>query len=86
MRINGTALATVLIVPSILAILSIGSLYNKVYANEKEQDKQEQEIRQATIDVATIQTDMKNVKETLIRLENQSRIDKKELLDAINAQ
>lgn len=86
MKINGTTIPTVFIIPAIMFVFWLGGLSYTVSGLADEQSEQENKVEIATINVATIKTDMSNIKDTLVRLEKQQREDKKEILDAIREQ
>ena len=86
MKINGTTIPTAFIIPAIMFVFWLGGLSFTVYANAESQKESEQKVDAATIKVATIQTDVENIKDTLVRLEAQQREDMKDILAAIKAQ
>ena len=85
MKINGTHIPTVFIIPAIMFVFWLGGLSFTVYANDEAQKLSEQKVEQATLNVATMQRDIENIKATLIRREQQERQDKQEILAAIRA-
>jgi len=85
MQINGMKIPIALIASILIGGIWLGTLNATVTSNEQHQNEHEQSpAHDKTIaDIATFKADLKNVKESITRIEAQQKEDKEEILEAI---
>jgi len=85
LKVNGTVVPYSIVIPMLMFIFWLGGLSVTVFANEDHQEKHEEQPghTETMTDLAAVKADLKNVKESVERIERQQTEDKNEILRAI---